>query len=99
MTTLAGYNWYTEATSGIAWAHCGSCRTTKFAFPITLAQAFNRTLWGLTGRQIGREARALMNEGVEYSTFWAPGAFFREMSLLPSHALKLQSCASSLPRT
>jgi hypothetical protein len=68
------YNWYTEATSGIAWAHCGACRTTKFAFPITLAQSFNRSLWELTGRQIGREARALMNAGVEYSTFWAPGA-------------------------
>jgi beta-D-xylosidase 4 len=66
------YNWYTEATSGVAWAHCGSCKTTKFAFPITLAQAFNRSLWALTGRQIGREARALMNSGVEYSTFWAP---------------------------
>lgn len=66
------YNWYTEATSGVAWAHCGACKTTKFAFPITLAQSFNRSLWELTGRQIGREARALMNEGVEYSTFWAP---------------------------
>ena len=57
------YNWYTEATSGVAWAHCGACKTTKFAFPITLAQSFNRTLWELTGRQIGREARAVMNEG------------------------------------
>jgi len=26
--------------------------------------SFNRTLWQLTGRQIGREARALMNVGV-----------------------------------
>ena len=66
------YNWYTEATSGVAWAHCGACKTTKFAFPITLAQSWNRTLWQLTGRQIGREARALMNEGDGYSTFWAP---------------------------
>ena len=41
------YNWYTEATSGVAWAHCGACKTTKFAFPITLAQSFNRTLWQL----------------------------------------------------
>ena len=34
--------------------------------------SFNRTLWKLTGRQIGREARALMNAGNGYSTFWAP---------------------------
>ena len=57
------YNWYTEATSGVAWAHCGSCKTTKFVFPITLAQSYNKTLWQLTGRQIGREAWAVMNEG------------------------------------
>ena len=34
--------------------------------------AFNRTLWQLTGRQIGHEARALMNAGQAGSTFWAP---------------------------
>jgi beta-glucosidase-like glycosyl hydrolase len=34
--------------------------------------SFNRTLWTLTGRQIGREARAMMNVGTAYSTFWAP---------------------------
>lgn len=46
--------------------------TTKFAFPITTGMSFNRTLWQLTGRQIGREARAMMNVGTAYSTFWAP---------------------------
>jgi hypothetical protein len=46
--------------------------TTKFAFPITTGMSFNRTLWSLTGRQIGREARAMMNVGTAYSTFWAP---------------------------
>ena len=30
------------------------------------------TLWRATGNQIGREARALMNAGLDYSTFWAP---------------------------
>ena len=66
------YNWWTEATSGISWAHCGSCKTSKFAFPITLGMSFNRSLWRATGNQIAREARALMNEGTGYSTFWAP---------------------------
>ncbi len=37
-----------------------------------MGMSFNRTLWKLTGRQIGREARALMNAGNGYSTFWAP---------------------------
>jgi len=36
-------------------------QTTKFAYPITTGMSFNRTLWQLTGRQIGHEARALMN--------------------------------------
>lgn len=34
--------------------------------------SFNRTLWTATGRQIAREARAMMNIGNGYSTFWAP---------------------------
>ena len=34
--------------------------------------SFNRTLWQLTGRQIGREGRAMMNAGNGYSSFWAP---------------------------
>ena len=45
--------------------------TTKFAFPITLGMAFNRSLWRATGRAIGVEARAMMNAGNTYSTFWA----------------------------
>ena len=44
---------------------------TKFAFPITLGMSFNRSLWRATGNQIGREARAMMNAGNGYSTFWA----------------------------
>ena len=46
--------------------------STKFAFPITLGMSFNRSLWRATGNQIGREARAMMNAGNGYSTFWAP---------------------------
>ena len=34
--------------------------------------SFNRSLWKLVGRQIGREARAAMNTGNAFSTFWAP---------------------------
>ena len=34
--------------------------------------SFNRTLWRATGAQIGREARAMMNAGKGFSSFWAP---------------------------
>merc|ERR1719408_24843 len=34
--------------------------------------SFNRSLWHAVGAQIGREARAVMNQGNGYSTFWAP---------------------------
>jgi len=65
---LNQYNWWEEASSGVSNNH----ETTKFAFPITTGMSFNRTLWQLTGRQIGHEARALMNAGQAGSTFWAP---------------------------
>ena len=42
------------------------------ALPITTSCSFNRSLWMATGNQIGREARAFMNMGSAYSTFWAP---------------------------
>ena len=67
---LPAYNWWNEASTGVAtdrWTE-----TTKFAFPITTAMSYNRTLWRATGNTIGREARALMNAGNAYSTFWAP---------------------------
>ena len=38
----------------------------------TTGMSFNRTMWRLTGRQIGTEARAMMNAGNGFSTFWAP---------------------------
>ena len=34
--------------------------------------SFNRSLWRATGGQIGREARAFMNDGNAWSTYWAP---------------------------
>ncbi|CAJ1441850.1 unnamed protein product [Effrenium voratum] len=67
---LPRYNWWSEASSGVASAR--NTETTKFPFPITTGMSFNRTLWKLVGRQIGREARAAMNAGNAYSTFWAP---------------------------
>ena len=42
------------------------------ALPITTSCSFNRTLWYKTANQFGREARAFMNVGNAYSTFWAP---------------------------
>ena len=71
---LNGYNWWSEATHGIS--HVRNDHTTpyetNFAFPITTGMSFNRTLWTVTGRQIGREARAFMNAGNAWSTYWAP---------------------------
>ena len=64
------YHWWTEASTGVAGGK--NENTTKFAFPITLGMSFNRSLWRATGNQIGREARAMMNAGNGYSTFWAP---------------------------
>jgi len=65
---LNSYNWWEEASTGVS----AGQQTTKFAFPITTGMSFNRTLWQLTGRQIGHEARSLMNAGQAGSTFWAP---------------------------
>merc|ERR1719486_1808943 len=68
------YRWWEEATHGISPPQ-NSKETpyeSNFAFPITTAMSFNRTLWQKTGVQIGKEARAFMNVGNAYSTFWAP---------------------------
>ena len=75
---LPSYNWWSEATHGIASGGHGARNTvgepyqTNFPFPITTGMAFNRSLWHVTGATIGREARAFMNQGNAYSTFWAP---------------------------
>ena len=67
---LPPYIWGNEASTGVASGR--NTKTTKFAFPVTTGAAFNRTLWRLTGRQIGTEARAMANAGNGYSDFWAP---------------------------
>jgi hypothetical protein len=75
---LPFYNWWSEATHGVASGYHGARNTasepsqTNFPFPITTGMAFNRSLWYETGAQIGREARAFMNQGNAFSTFWAP---------------------------
>eukprot|EP00971_Amphidinium_carterae_P098639 1950770-Amphidinium_carterae.1 len=66
---LPSYNWWNEATTGV---DTGDHESTKFPYPITSAMSFNRTLWHAVGRQIALEARALMNVGLEYSTYWTP---------------------------
>ena len=48
---LSSYNWWSEASTGVASGR--DTQTTKFAFPITTGMSFNRTLWKLTGAQIG----------------------------------------------
>jgi len=65
---LPAYNWWEEATHGDS----VNVETTNFAFPITTAMSFNRSLWRATGQRIGREARAAMNIGKAGSTYWAP---------------------------
>ena len=67
---LPAYIWGNEASSGVAGRD--ATQTTKFSFPITTGMSYNRSLWQATGNRIAREARAMMNQGDEYSTFWAP---------------------------
>jgi len=75
---LPYYDWWNEATHGVASGEHGVRNTeetpynTNFPFPITTGMSFNRSLWYKTGAQIGLEARAFMNEGNAFSTFWAP---------------------------
>jgi pre-mRNA-splicing factor SYF2/beta-D-xylosidase 4 len=68
------YNWWSEATHGVATFRKDnrSPFTTNFAFPITTSMSFNRSLWWHTGSHIAHEARALMNIGNAWSTYWAP---------------------------
>lgn len=73
---LPPYNWWSEATHGISHVRDGpgssTPEETNFALPITTAGSFNRTVWSATGHAIGVEARAFMNAGNAYSTYWAP---------------------------
>ena len=54
------YQWGSEATHGIATVvnDATTPHETNFAFPITTAMSFNRSLWHATGARIGREVRA-----------------------------------------
>eukprot|EP00729_Bicosta_minor_P007402 gene7402-837_t len=67
--SLAPYNWWSEATHGLSHVNNSAPTpgSTNFAFPITTAASFNRSLW-----PIATEARAFMNVGHAYSTYWAP---------------------------
>ena len=81
---LPAYQWWSEATHGVASDQNGlnpmnghgvrntqaEPHQTNFPFPITTGMSFNRSLWYATGQQIGLEARAFMNQGNAYSTFW-----------------------------
>ncbi len=73
---LPAYNWWSEATHGISHVRDGPGSSTpaetNFALPITTGGSFNRTMWAATGHAIGVEARAFMNAGNAYSTYWAP---------------------------
>ena len=65
---MAPYQVWSEATHGVGSSpgvrYTGKTpAATNFAFPITTAMSFNRTLWHTTGLQIGKEARAFMNAG------------------------------------
>ena len=72
--SLPPYNWWSEATHGLSHVNNSgdTPASTNFAFPITTAASFNRSLWHSTGSAIAREARAFMNAGHAYSTYWAP---------------------------
>lgn len=71
---IPAYNWWSEATHGVASVKNDATlpHESNFAFPITTGMSFNRSLWWATGQAIGREARAFMNAGLAYSTYWAP---------------------------
>ena len=58
--------------------------------------SFNRSLWQATGARIGREARASMNAGNAYSTFWAPVI---NLAREPRWGRNLEWCVALLPAT
>eukprot|EP00966_Prymnesium_polylepis_P180525 4181003-Prymnesium_polylepis.1 len=53
---LNSYNWWSEATHGLSHVNDSgkTPASTNFAFPITTAASFNRTLWRATGAAISR---------------------------------------------
>lgn len=69
---LDSYNWWSEAAHGISRVRNDNTTPyqTNFPLPITLGASYNRLLWRDIGHQIALEARAFMNAGNAYSTFW-----------------------------
>lgn len=54
---LPSYDWWSEATHGVSYYRVDSKTpfSTNFAFPITTAMSFNRSLWRATGSQVGQD--------------------------------------------
>lgn len=71
---LKAYQWWSEAAHGVTAVRNDDTTPgeTNFPFPITLGMSFNRSLWKSVGATVGVEARAFMNAGNAFSTFWAP---------------------------
>jgi hypothetical protein len=100
---LPAYNWWSEATHGIS--HVSYTASTPYAsntgLPITTGASFNRSLWYATANQIAREARAFMNQGNAYSTYWVRApctvsvCFFARAQVCFS-ALLLRACRLQL---
>ncbi|XP_024970716.1 probable beta-D-xylosidase 7 [Cynara cardunculus var. scolymus] len=76
---ISAYEWWSEALHGVS-RHGKGVRfngtiTTSTMFPqvILTAASFDSSLWYRIGQAIGREARAMYNEGqAKGLTFWAP---------------------------
>ena len=74
---IPAYEWWGEASHGIATSASVTFRpptpsATSFPEQIGTAASFDAELFGMVGEAIGKEARAMMNAGNGYSTFWAP---------------------------
>jgi beta-glucosidase-like glycosyl hydrolase len=54
---LPSYDWWSEATHGVSYYRVDKKTpfSTNFAFPITTAMSFNRSLWKATASQIAHE--------------------------------------------
>jgi hypothetical protein len=59
---------YTDNSTGYTSTGC----PTSFPHALLSSASFNRTLWTLIGEAVSTEDRALHNQGVSGSVFWAP---------------------------
>ena len=66
---IPAFYWGTNALHGVQWGNA-----TSFPQTISLASTWNRTVWRLVGRVVGREMRALHNIGTPNVglTSWSP---------------------------